>query len=105
MGFFDRFKRGMKGFRNAWRGATTRVSLFTRGFIGAFASKMTDWIGATLNKVNLDITTDLMLILPKCRYLAKNNPIVRSYLSMMEKNVLGKNGIQLQSQMKLRRRA
>ena len=50
------------------------------------------------SKINLDLDTGLITLLSRTRELAKNNAIVRSYLELMEKNVIGKSGFTLQSQ-------
>lgn len=71
-----------------------------RSFIGAAKNRYTDWINATFSKVNGDLLNQQEILLTKCRSLAKNNPLVRAYLGMAVKNVIGKNGIVLQSQLK-----
>lgn len=90
MGLFDFFRKREKPVENK------------RSLIGGIPTRCTDWISASLTKVNTDIVDQQPIILPKCRYLAKNNPVVRAYLSMAEKNIIGKSGITLQSQMKSR---
>ena len=72
----------------------------TRGFIGATYNRMSDWDNEVMAPINLDLATQQREVIKKCRYLAKNNDIVRSYLGMAVKNIIGKMGIQLQSQMK-----
>lgn len=72
-----------------------------RSFVGAAKNRFISWIYDSLSKINLDIDTQLLTVISRTRELAKNNNIVRSYLELMEKNVIGKAGFTLQSQMKL----
>lgn len=71
-----------------------------RRLVGSRRTRFTDWIDATLNKINLDIDTDLLETITKCRDLAKNSPIIRAYLSACVKNIVGKTGFSLQCQVK-----
>lgn len=91
MGILDRF------FGNK---AEPQKPMKKRSFAGAIKTRFTDWISATFSKANADILNQQPILLPRCRDLAKNNPIIRSYLGMAVKNVIGKNGIALQSQLK-----
>lgn len=59
-----------------------------RTLVGGIPTRYTNWIFANLNKVNADITTNYVEVIKKCRYLAKNNPIIRSYLSSCVKNIV-----------------
>ena len=89
MGLFDIFKRKKE---------TPKTN--TRSLIGASTTRFTDWITATLTKINCDLVNEQMTVITRTRALAKNNPIVRSYLGMAQKNIIGKTGIVLQSQLK-----
>lgn len=71
-----------------------------RAFNGARNNRFTNWIYSSLAKINLDIDNDLITLISRTRELSKNNVIVRSYLELMEKNVIGKSGFTLQSQVK-----
>ena len=71
-----------------------------RRLIGSKHTRFTEWIDATLNKVNLDIDLDLLPTITRCRDLAKNSPIIRAYLSACVKNIVGKTGFTLQCQVK-----
>lgn len=62
-----------------------------RRMIGAHFSTYTNWMGATLAKINLDIETDLDEVVKRCRDLAKNSPIIRAYLSACVKNIVRKD--------------
>ncbi len=59
-----------------------------KSLIGGFPTRYTNWIFAGLTKVNSDINTNYIEVIKKCRFLAKNNPIVRSYLSSCVKNIV-----------------
>ena len=72
----------------------------TRGFKGAYFNRFVDWAFATLTKINLDINTNLLDVVRKCRDLAKNNALIRAYLGSCVKNVIGTGGITLQVQTK-----
>lgn len=71
-----------------------------RSLVAAIKTRFTDWIHATLNPINLDLVNDQLGVISKCRDASKNNPIVRSYLSMAQKNIIGKSGLVFQSQLK-----
>lgn len=62
-----------------------------RRFIGAKRTRWTDWIDATLTKINLDTDMDLLSTITKCRDLAKNSPVIRAYLSSCVKNIVRQN--------------
>ncbi len=74
--------------------------LNVRAFKGAKHSRFTQWLYASFAKINLDINQDLINLIARTRELAKNNVLVRSYLEMCEKNIIGRTGFILQSQMK-----
>ena len=69
-------------------------NLQMRRLIGAHFSDYTNWMGASLTKINLDIETDRDEVVKRCRDLAKNSPIIRAYLSACVKNIVRKDGIQ-----------
>ncbi len=72
-----------------------------RSFQGAAMTRLVNWLNNTsYSKINLDLDDGLITLLTRARELAKNNIIVRSYLDMNEKNVIGKTGFVLQSQIK-----
>lgn len=72
-----------------------------RAFTGSLPSRFVNWIyGESYSKINLDLDNGLIKLLERTRELAKNNIIVRSYLDMNEKNIIGKTGFVLQSQIK-----
>ena len=72
----------------------------SRSFKGAIRNRYTDWLTATLTKINADTNQDQLGVITKCRDLAKNDPIGRSYLSICQKNIIGKSGFTLQCQLK-----
>lgn len=73
----------------------------TRAFAGSLPNRFVNWIyGESYSKINLDLDNGLIKLLTRTRELAKNNAIVRSYLELMDKNVIGKSGFTLQSQVK-----
>ena len=72
----------------------------TRAFKGAMKNRYTDWLLASLTKINADTNAGQLDVITKCRDLAKNDPIGRSYLSICQKNIIGKGGFTLQCQLK-----
>lgn len=62
-------------------------------------TRFSNWINSTLTPINVDLEKDLSNVVTRCRDLAKNNNIVRAYLSMCVKNIIGKAGLVLQSQL------
>lgn len=72
-----------------------------RSLVGATQHRFVNWLTNTsYQKINLDLDTGLITLITRARELAKNNMIVRSYLELMEKNIIGKAGFTLQSQVK-----
>ena len=71
-----------------------------RKLAGSRFSRYTEWMDASLSKINLDIDNDLLEVVKRCRHLAKNSPIIRAYLSACVKNIIGKTGFSLQCQVK-----
>lgn len=89
--------------KNIWangENAPVKGKKMSRSFKGGRLNRFTNWINATLTRVNADVNQDLLNTITKCRDLAKNDPIVRAYLSACQKNIIGKAGLTLQSQMK-----
>lgn len=70
-----------------------------RSFIGAANTRLTNWINASLSPISSDLNNGLLKTIEKCRELAKNNSIIRAYLSLCVKNIVGKAGFTLQSQL------
>lgn len=75
-------------------------NLSFRGLAGMLPSRMSSWPTLSYSKPDEAIIEGLTRTVMKCRDLSMNNALVRSYLSMLEKNVIGKNGFELQVQMK-----
>lgn len=73
---------------------------FVRGLVGAMPTRLTNWITATSSRINAEFPGSLSTVVPRCRDVAKNNPVIRSYLSMVQKNVIGKGGFSLKSQLR-----
>lgn len=71
-----------------------------RGLVGAMPTRLTNWITATTSRINCEFPSSLATVVPRCRDVAKNNPVIRSYLSMCQKNVIGKGGFSLKSQLR-----
>jgi capsid protein len=72
-----------------------------RSLVGAAHHRFVNWLTNTsYQKINLDLDTSLVPLITRARELAKNNMVVRSYLELMEKNIIGKAGFTLQSQVK-----
>lgn len=71
-----------------------------RSFIGARTTRFTNWLYETFTRINLDLDNDLFKLTSRTRELAKNNDVVRAYLEILEKNIIGATGFELQSQIK-----
>lgn len=94
MSVFDKlFKRDNKE-------AKPPKQISKRSFKGALPSRFTNWLYSSFMKVNADTNANQITLLARCRELAKNNTIVRSWLTNIEKNVIGDQGFVLQSQVK-----
>ena len=91
MNFFNIFKKPNE---------TVKKPRHSRAFVGARNNRFTNWLYSSFSKINLDIDNDLLNLMSRTRELSKNNNIVRSYLELMEKNIIGKSGFTLQSQVK-----
>ncbi len=96
MKFIDRLKNIWASSENA----PVKGKKLSRSLKGGRLSRLTSWINATLTRVNADVNADLLNTITKCRDLAKNEPIVRAYLSACQKNIVGKSGMTLQCQLK-----
>ena len=71
-----------------------------RSLVSALSSRLTDFSKASLITINAELLEGLLKSVKKCRFLALNSPFTRSWLSLCEKNVIGKNGFILQVQVK-----
>lgn len=87
-------------FKNSSNQKKSGKALF-RGLVGAMPTRLTNWITATSSRINCELPSSLATVVPRCRDVAKNNPVIRSYLSMCQKNVIGKGGFSLKSQLRL----
>lgn len=97
MKFIDRIKNIWAYSENA---PVSNGKKMVRSLKGGRLSRLTNWINATLTRVNADVNADLLNTITKCRDLAKNEAIIRAYLSSCQKNIIGKSGITLQCQLK-----
>lgn len=69
-------------------------------FKGAQASRLLmDWITSPLS-ADVEIRSDLLKLRARARDLARNNPFIRHYLSLLAANVIGPHGIKLQAQVR-----
>lgn len=73
-----------------WFGKKKPVRM-TRGFVGARSSAMAKF-NATYQKINGELRGDYVALTLRARDLAKNNEIVCSFLSLMIRNVIGRDG-------------
>ena len=90
MGLLDIFKRTKVGVAN------TKGRMKKREFKMAQSGRLfNDW-RANNNSPDTEIRHDLELLRNRGRDLARNNEFARRYLKLLERNVVGKNGIQLQ---------
>lgn len=85
---------------NLFKKHISKENNFIRSFKGANSSRFTNWINSTLTPINVEINADLVKLIIRTRDLAKNDDVVRAYLSMLEKNIIGNTGFNLQSQIK-----
>ena len=68
----------------------------TRSFQGASNTRLTnDWL-ATSTSADVELRGAVRLLRDRCREAERNDDYVRRYLSLLENNVLGANGIGLQ---------
>lgn len=67
---------------------TGKLKLTTRRLSGAILSRISGDYDGALAKINLDLDTDLLEVVKRCRNLAKNEPIIRAYLSACVKNIV-----------------
>ena len=69
---------------------------------GAMTRTTEDW-GTSNSSADLDLWANLAALRGRARRLATNNPIVRKYLRMNLKNIVGKNGVGLQMKIPMKR--
>lgn len=75
-----------------------------RSFHGAVASRLTgDW-GTSAFPINYDIRNSFVSLLARVRELGKNNDYVKRYLGLCRANIVGPNGITIQSAVPSRNR-
>lgn len=73
----------------------------SRALVGAMPTRLTNWATATCSRINSEFPSSLAVVVPRCRDVAKNSPVIRSYLSMCHKNIVGKGGFSLKSQLRV----
>lgn len=64
---------------------------FVRTLVSAFDSRIVDFKYAALTTINSDLLQGFLKAVEKSRDLALNSPFARSWLSLCEKNVIGKS--------------
>lgn len=89
-----------KIFKRKEKPSTASRSISTRSFAGARNSRYTAWLNSSFEKINADINAGLINLIARTRELAKNSTLVRAYLELCEKNIIGKAGFTLQCQLK-----
>lgn len=73
---------------------------FKRDFAGGLQTRLTsDWV-ASITTADSEIKGSLKTMRARCRDLERNNDYARRYLKLVRNNVLGSNGIGLQSKVK-----
>lgn len=68
-----------------------------RGYVGARVSNLTASWATPNTSGDVEVMRDLVMLRNRSRDLARNNPLVRKYLHMLRKNVVGPQGIRLQA--------
>jgi len=68
-----------------------------RSFKAALENRITNSWTSTATPANYDIRKDFKVLIARARDLSKNNDYVKRYLGMVRSNVVGPNGITLQS--------
>lgn len=71
-----------------------------RSFSGADVTRYTSWKSPQFQRLNMALAQDLITLISRTRSLAINDPLVRAYLELCEKNIIGKAGFNLQCQLK-----
>lgn len=71
-----------------------------RSFTGAEVTRYTSWKSPQFQRLNMSLAQDLITLISRTRSLAINDPLVRAYLELCEKNIIGKAGFNLQCQLK-----
>lgn len=71
-----------------------------RSFSGAEVTRYTSWKSPQFQRLNQSLAQDLINLISRTRSLAINDPLVRAYLELCEKNIVGKAGFNLQCQLK-----
>ena len=71
-----------------------------RSFRAAMNSRFVQWLFTSSNKVNIDLISQLKILIERSRSLAINNQLFRSYLTNCEKGIVGAEGFRLQMQIK-----
>lgn len=84
-----------------WQKPAARQVKKQRSFKNARNNRFTQWLNATFAPINYDLKQDLIELIKKSRDLAKNNEIFRSYLTVLQKSVIGAEGFRLKSYVKL----
>lgn len=67
-----------------------------RSYAGARVTNLTASWAAPNTSGDVEVFRDLVMLRNRSRDLARNNPLVRKYLQMLRKNVVGPHGIRLQ---------
>ena len=69
-----------------------------RGFRAALQSRFIQWLMPSGNNINIDLLTQLKILIERSRSLAQNNQVFRSYLENCQKGIIGAEGFTLNMQ-------
>lgn len=71
-------------------------------FAGAQAGRLNDFIFSSIQSPNQEVRGDLRTLRARSRELCRNNPHAKRFLRLLSQNVIGPNGIRLESQVMLK---
>lgn len=86
--------------RNTLAAAPTKVR--NAYAAGRMTRTTEDW-GTSNSSADLDLWANLWALRGRARRLSTNNPLVRKYLRMCQKNIIGHNGMQLQMKVPMKK--
>lgn len=69
-----------------------------KSFKAAFNSRFIKWLIPSGNNINIDLLSQLKILIERSRSLAQNNQLFRSYLENCQKGVIGAEGFTLNMQ-------
>jgi lambda family phage portal protein len=102
----DLFTLDLSAARQATMTARATIAAAPRVRSNFEAGRMTrlteDW-GTSISSADLDLWANLVQLRGRARRLSTNNPLVRKYLRMCQKNIAGPDGIRLQMKVPMKK--